>query len=1264
MTSYMYNPSKKVTELLSRYLEFDPEQLQLGIWSGNLSLSNVNLRHEAIYPLLNRHLNKGGSAATSEGGHGQPQQDYLKPPLKFKLISGKIGSLSMKIPWKRLVWGQGDVQVDMRNIVIVLALESNEETENQKKNKDDDSATSRSYYPEEDEGASESSDKQDHISRSNLRLVRGKKQRLLREAERRHLQGRSLGPWLNAMKMKEEEERAKKGIPQGDSTTLKQRESRLVKWLRSTTSDFFWRFYVGLQMNVENVKIVIVQDGIELGIIMPSNKVVAGKPGDRKERRRDSTRFSYPEAEEQASTGDNTSAITPPQSVVYEGEYDDGEYVDKQLKHLGIGVYVRKLSQLNKAQDSQFVPVDVHTSDYILRPVDVDFNFSLFFPLPPDKRKRKSIHQKSNGDRPLGPSVEEISTAVNGGGSDGSSKRRRGKRDKQPQTNDMMTTATELTMSIPSASQMEPLSAHKRASTAVGTLLPPQSMRLSSFGTKMPTFQQERRRRSTILSGSMHLNEPLSSASRDLRQTLPLAQPDDIAAFYAATKGLETSARTARFDGKLSVGAIQMVCSTSHFHLINGFFAAGAKMRNGRPTTSIRSVLDRMKAIRRQLTGATDGILDDSSIRGDTLENDELGGARKECARVARSWWRYVLGVTFWELRQRKTLRKIFQQKYLSFSWQQQSYKRGEYVNLYVVSRLRKSDSADFLPFASASPMTPEEQLLAIEDELPIEQILLYRSIARAVHVCGGKEMPDCVLELKKEQSHSTHGQGRVGSHVSHDIAQQTSLKEGDLDSDGQGCSISEDAPSFLSMLESRCETARARRDADEGAPLPGYLPFQMRSKSFGQGAFAGDEISFGFASESKTIKTYRTNKSRLGVAATALETMRSQDTASGMMFSFSADVKKLELMIVDEENVANGYEDASDSSSASDCGDPSHSNSRRSDVSVLTDDERFFQEEGDRSAIEETEATDPIFVSTDYLLFRMPEKILLQVVVTPLSCSTFGRSGGSRCVNFKIGQVNAVGEEGVQLIAIGAASLDEAPVHEIQVSTEGSAGLMVSTQRTEVPRDALSLSLVDNNNHNFLQCDASTIRGWIDPPTIFKLISFSSQSSALFPRPLLKRSPREEVRLYVLRNENPLSSLNCSIRIHGYEISFPLKADKTGNGGNPRLAPDSFARTELPDPAAVLHCDIMELYSGSAVEELCASMEEWQAEGDVPAYLGSLRSGHNKIETRQLSMLDVRKLLAANRSLLSSHWVSIYCLCSPVRVGLTCLTYCCVCRW
>ena len=121
MTSYMYNPSAKVTELLSKFLEFDPEQLELGIWSGDLSLKNVNLRKDAVNPLLNE---------TAMKPHMKPLK---RAPLHLNLVSGKVGHMRMKIPWKKLVWGQDAVRLEISDVMIVLSLQSREETERQKK---------------------------------------------------------------------------------------------------------------------------------------------------------------------------------------------------------------------------------------------------------------------------------------------------------------------------------------------------------------------------------------------------------------------------------------------------------------------------------------------------------------------------------------------------------------------------------------------------------------------------------------------------------------------------------------------------------------------------------------------------------------------------------------------------------------------------------------------------------------------------------------------------------------------------------------------------------------------------------------------------------------------------------------------------------------------------------------------------------------------------------------------------------------------------
>ena len=1220
MASYM-NPSKKVTEVLSRYLEFDPEQLQLGIWSGNLSLTDVNLREETIYPILNSHLTKSSSSAAGPGAPSQPQQDYAKPPLRFKLVSGKIGSLSMKIPWQRLVWTQGDVQVDIRNVTIVLALESREETE-ERKNKGQESVSSHSYDAEEETAVDlENESKKRGTSRGERRR---RKQIILREAERRNLAGRSLGPWLHAIKMKEEEDRVKSGTAAADVTaTLKEKESSLLRWLRSTTSDFLWRFCVGLQMNVENVKILLVQDGIELGLLMPSNKVIPGKPG----KRRSAPGVIVREAEEQGNS-ESGGAVTPPQNMVYDGEYDDdGEYVDKQIQSIGTSVYIRKVSHHHYIVNDDFkrVPVDVYSSDNILRPVNMDYNFSLFFPVPPEKRKGKSTQKTAIHEHRNESVAEESSAGASESAS--STKLRRGKREKQATwSTDTTAVATEPTTIT---RQNGPLSALHRRSRTVSTafprsLTPLKARRMSSVGSRnIPSKQGSWQARCI---GGHERYESSSSA-------LPLAHPDDIVAFYAtATK--EGAGKTAQFKGNLSFGAVHIVCSTGHYNLINAFLAAGSKMRNGRPRMTIRSVLDHGEH------SITDE-LDNSSIPIDQLGASARSDEHAEKARVVRLWWRYVFGALFWELNQRKRLRKIFQQKFLSFSWKQQHYKRREYVRLYISVRLRKTDASRHTDDLAPSRSSKEEELLVIEDELSVEQILLYRSLARAVHVRGGTELPTSILELKKksEVPDKTPAQGSRGppppiqSNASGAAGADPAHGLVHLENDKHDGSIVEEYSNFLSLLEARCEIARQRRIADHD-DLPSFQPIEKRSNAVDRGGF--DEISFGLASESRTIKTSKTHASGPSVAASARETMSSQESASvGMLFEFAVNVDKLELTVVEEGSAPIGFPSSSGS------GRSSSGSATLSEVSVLTDDARFFREPDDNmtSQIEESEPSGPIFASSDFLLFRAPETIILQLVITPLSFSTLGRIGGSRNLNFSIGQVVATGDNGAQLLEIGSSPLEGAPVREVDVSRQNHRH---SVSHHSMPTEALSLSFVDKNNYNFLQCDASLVRGEFDPLTVSRVVAFFSQSSALFPKQLLKRTSREEVRLYVLQqNETPFAAWNCSIRMHGCELSLPLKAVQAQEGGEVGGGDFSLGSgSVVPSGAVVLLCSIVEIYSGSAVEELSAAMEGSQVGADVPGSVGI--SAQPNAQTRQLSMLDVPELMHVNRSLLSTHWVSL----------------------
>ena len=88
----MYSPSTKLTATLQKYLRFDPEQLSIGLWSGNLRLHDVELREEVF-----------------------DHPDYT-------MVSATIGSLNASIPWRTLMISTATVELG--DVTIVLAPKS------------------------------------------------------------------------------------------------------------------------------------------------------------------------------------------------------------------------------------------------------------------------------------------------------------------------------------------------------------------------------------------------------------------------------------------------------------------------------------------------------------------------------------------------------------------------------------------------------------------------------------------------------------------------------------------------------------------------------------------------------------------------------------------------------------------------------------------------------------------------------------------------------------------------------------------------------------------------------------------------------------------------------------------------------------------------------------------------------------------------------------------------------------------------------------
>jgi hypothetical protein len=1209
----MYNPSKKVSELLSRYLEFDPEQLSLGIWSGNLSLRDVSLREEAVYPILNRHLNFPRRQQDNNNLH------YASPPLRLKLVSGTIGSLEMKIPWKRLVWGPGDVAVNMRNVVLVVRLESVQEADERLRKMEMDGGEAPSIDPN---AATVAADRLDEArercpwdfpgfdsrdDRSNQkpqtrfpewsrtgnpRLFRELKQGRIRDAERRLLEGRWSAAWIEGVRRKDREAMAKLAVE--DET--KETEQHANSWLASATKDFFWRFCAGLVLDVENLKIVLVQDGIELGLIMPSIQLTNSKVAV-------DCHVSHFDGSDGSNAG--TGSLTSHDNVVYQGaDTDEGEHVDKTIKLLGFGVYIRRRPTIHLAESKENdkavkYAADASTREFIIRPVDCSFVYSFFYPTPPEKRKRKqaSIVKDAND--------QTTTTVASGDGSStGSSKRRRGKRDKLGPTDQnlgsmVVDPPSGLTQSKVGFLEPMPVSASQ------------QLRRASTVGA---SFAPHIRRQSIAFRSTPQRPAPALRSSSTA--AVPLARPDNISNAFATVAA--SNRDVVRFESKLTLGGVELVFSSSHYNLLMSFLSSCARTRNGRPAGSIQAELDsRGKVTARSLLVSSAARelpnIPGGHERPDRPNRPESGDielrlqlqGRASRHFLLKQWWLYALRMVIWELRERRRLRSAFQKRFLFFNWQSQQYKRKEYVELYIAVNLCKIPPAEVLH----PTLSPIDELNAIEDEILIEQILLYRSIARAVFVRGGRHMPVSILDLRDEGK----SQVKMASGTGPGVADAR-------DSKSRSSIPRRVAPSFLSVMEKQGAIARQRAEAESFESLPEYGASYHASRS-GENRHTSvtyDELTFAHTVDTRAT---RTNRQRALLVS-------SNDGASdrnAMVVSFVFCVENLDVVVIEEPNL--GYtcspiDDEERNSSES-------SVEIQSDVSVLTDDQRFYKESGDsQHAVLESEVFDdpPILSFTDFLIFNAPENVTLRVSISPLHFSLLARTGGARSTSLRIGKIIAFGVNHTRFFCIGRVS-KPAPFAEVGIGSGVSSASNDDWGRSALS-EALKISLVVNKSGSLLECDVSTIQFKAEAATYLKLRDFWN-NSPVFPKKVLLKSPQEATRLYLLRQDaNRWRALNSSIRFHGFEIIFPTLYTSP----DMHMEDDTSESEDSEEPSISIRFNLIEVYSGTAVTALGEAVDEIHEIGNVRLLT----------KTRNLRMLDVTELMSLRPSILAHHWVRV----------------------
>jgi hypothetical protein len=1338
----MYNPSQKVTEILSKFLEFDPAQLELGIWSGDLSLKNVNLRQDAIYPLLNKAANNP---------HRDPSK---KPPLHMKLVSGTVGHMRIRIPWKRLVWGQGDVQMEISDVSIVLSFQSIEEAQVRREN---------TAQKQDDEKDKSESDKQTGVSKS----YRDAKQRRLNDVERRHLKGMPIALYLNNINRRNliEKEAAKAEEAKTDTKKKSVTEAgRIDRWLKNATSDFFWRFYAGLQGSIKKVRIVLIQDGVEVGCIVQSIDIFAGKDG---------TEISVNTDEKSSSekTDEFVSAsMSQPENFVYETVYEDGEHVDKIINQKGMGIFVRKIVSMSKIPKSLQFSSSVSADDYILRPVDFKLSFSFFYPFPLERRKKRAAENQSLGTKSTGVSTDSAA----------SSKRRRGKRDRVPPP-------TNASLLESSKMSVEPKRELKRnlSSDSIKGLAGPRrgvrrtaSYRASSrnLTTTLPVgdsnIQRLQRTQTNRRASLSEINQSAVAMTQLNRfSSDPLAQSNHFSSGKSIRSGISLGKMgheirsvlespsvisenpqepVPKFECLINLQEIRVVFSNRHYELLNYFISTVRRIQNGRPEQMIRSTRDfyTTAASRRdtfadyreqastlppdKAVAATPSrlgsLLSLSQIK--SLRSTDTGDSKQEEVNlstdtplkvsprsiVVRQWWKYAMDVILWEIRNRKHSRRNFLDTYLSFDWDRQSYKRQEYIDLYIATKLENNWQNDAWPFEGESreEKLREGKLLQIEDELSLEQILLYRSIAKSIQVKGIKKMPTTVLETYSAPSSlRDESENSVSTAIARGGKAVKSTRN-------QARTV---GSTLMFLLQNKYEVTRKTRRKNDSAnnmrwPGPSDDPgirhtrprsqkksfseFESNSDSGSNIQSRGTRVNRSISNEFQAGNFYSSAESRRDsrvgfrtIATKGRESLQHTQThapgAGGlsghvdnrMRIVVTLRVKCIDLMVVEEDYIFDmPVVDLLKSKRSKTRGSPleskgfleeeESSSDQLSDLSVLTDDQNFFAEGSIGTIAEEEEDSEEARLSsTDFLRFGLPENVILRLTIASIGSSLNGISGGPSQISLSVGRIGVTGCDDTKILGLGPAYFSN-PVSEVSIGSKHfqrrknreAFNLDESFRRgdrsrydrifprTMASKRAVWLIINRDKDLNTVQCDIAKLNFNVDLKPVAKLLALYSKSEIKHPSTIIPISSHDVARKLMVNNIAASSRFGANIsiafRLHGFEINLPfsfgeIDTPEASDVYSSSTSGDSFASEEkVPESqkaTAIFSANTFELYTGRVVDEICATTQEEQGDGN-----NSVASGYSgKINMlRSLEMIDIVELTSLHDAFDCNHWVSI----------------------
>ena len=677
-----YTPSKRLSSILSQYLDFDENQLHLGLWSGDLQLQNVKIKREALGPILNSWKTHGQdtrthsdstTASCANSTSTVPSQDrdpcsLLIETLSWEdavnvvLVQGTVGSLRVRVSWQKLLLGKSDTVVDitLTDVLIVLRVESDRLSP----------AHSIPLNHSSEESIFQNVLRSTIIasilkdSTSSVSFSRADKQQQILEAEFNHSKRRDIPHFehvvpkdfmlnhcfrkRNSDEENVDEREERRHLFLGDSDKNTPSSTWIERITRSLASSLGWRMAKALQTTVLNLRIVLVQEDMEVGV---TNKCLEIKDSSLSRNNQEDS-ASHPSSMENDATpvltkSDTVSSMIDSGGLLKTQTSLESTETRKSVHINGLGIYIRNISPtLIKRRYDDVISID----DYVLRPTHITIRCGIANQLTPSEPCEDTTDTLQDNKSSCDESSHEAQSVS-------SERVRRGKREKRRKL-DINTTdesrCCEQGFVRPVDAEFESVATRHRMDSSISQ---------NEFNVKQSTNIDE-----------------------------------------------NSSSKSIAFD--INIPSLQMICSSQHYQLGHSILCSLARTKNGKPDNPLSNAL------------GDKGLLRSLSTSSPSKQKNLLYRS------TLRAWWKYAILNVLRDLRREKLLQAIQRKCSMkTLSPIHSSVIRKEYIALFVRLRLKNLIEKPL----ELDESEIESRLFLLEDLLHVEQILLFRSIARKI---------------------------------------------------------------------------------------------------------------------------------------------------------------------------------------------------------------------------------------------------------------------------------------------------------------------------------------------------------------------------------------------------------------------------------------------------------------------------------------------------------------------------------------------------